>query len=65
MICTRFSRYTSRSDGRRGIGHATVGAGLADRGQARSDRQVAGDEGGASGGAARETPLGGTPDLRP
>ena len=39
---------------RRGLGrHADVGAGLADGGHAGADRQLAGDEVGAAGGAAR------------
>jgi hypothetical protein len=42
-----------RGDGRRGIGHTDVGTGLANRGQTRTDRQLAGNEGSAPGGAAR------------
>ncbi len=46
-------RLQSRGDRRGLVRNADRGAGLADRRQARADRQLAGDEVGATGGAAR------------
>ena len=46
-------RLQRGGDGRRLCGHADVGAGLTDGGQAGADRQLAGDEIGAARGAAR------------
>ena len=46
-------RLERRGDGRRLVRHAERGAGLADGGEAGADRQLAGDEVGAAGRAAR------------
>ena len=50
LIAERLQRG---GDGRRLVGHADLRAGLADGGEAGADRQFAGDEVGAAGGAAR------------